>query len=82
VIEFPRDADGRFANGRPLVWIDDELTHEAHPWAAERMPPARLIDVDPAIGLTEEIVARIAAFLLDEPIAQPQRLSPNPRTVR
>ncbi len=74
VIEFPRNADGRFtklptiirfAAGQPLVWIDDELTHAAHAWAAGRMPPARLIDVDPAIGLTQEIVAMIAAFMLD-----------------
>ena len=74
VIEFPRNADGRFtklpiitrfAAGRPLVWIDDELTQAAHAWAAARTPPACLIDVDPAIGLTEEIVARIAAFMLD-----------------
>jgi hypothetical protein len=74
VIEFPRDADGRFAklptitrftSGRPLVWIDDELTPAAHSWAASRMPPARLIDVDPAIGLTEEIVALIATFMHD-----------------
>ena len=74
VIEFPRNPDGRFtklptitrfAAGRPLVWIDDELTPAAHAWAAGRTPPARLIDVDPAIGLTEEIVALIAAFMRD-----------------
>jgi Swiss Army Knife RNA repair-like protein len=74
VIEFPRNADGRFtklptiirfATGRPLIWIDDELTHAAHAWAAGRTPPARLIDVDPTIGLTEEIVMMIAAFKLD-----------------
>ena len=74
MIEFPRDADGRFiklptitrfAAGRRLVWIDDELTLVAHAWAAGRTPPARLIDVDPAIGLTEEIVTLIAAFMRD-----------------
>jgi len=74
VIEFPRDADGRFsklptitrfAAGRPVVWIDDQLTRAAHTWAADRTPVARLIDVDPAIGLTEAIVALIAAFRLD-----------------
>jgi hypothetical protein len=73
VIEFPREADGRFfklptiarfAAGRPLVWIDDELTDEAHAWAAARALPTRLVDADPAIGLTEELVALIAAFLL------------------
>jgi hypothetical protein len=74
VIEFPRNADGRFtklatitrfAAGRPLVWIDDELTPAAHDWAAGRWPLARLIDVDPAIGLSEEIVTLITTFRLD-----------------
>jgi hypothetical protein len=74
VIEFQRDEAGRFtklptimrfAAGRPLVWIDDELTDAARAWANGRTPPALLIDADPAIGLTEEIVAAIAAFLRD-----------------
>jgi hypothetical protein len=74
VIEFPRNTDGRFsklptitrfASGRRLIWTDDELTPAAHAWAAGRMPPARLIDVDPAIGLTKEIVAAIAALMLE-----------------
>ena len=30
----------------PLMWIDDELTQEAHAWAAARTPAARLIDAD------------------------------------
>ena len=71
VIEFPRNAAGRFtklhtvaryAADRPLVWIDDELTDAARAWAAGRATPARLIDADPAIGLTQEIVALAASF--------------------
>jgi hypothetical protein len=57
VIEFERDAAGRFsklltlarfAADRPLVWIDDELTEAARAWAT---------------GLAEELVAAIISFL-------------------
>jgi hypothetical protein len=74
VIEFPRDASGRFtklptlarfANNRPLVWVDDELTDAARAWAAGRSAPTLLLDADPAIGLTKEIVAAIASFVFD-----------------
>ena len=50
VMEFPRNADGRFtklptitrfAAGRPLVWIDDELSDAAHAWAVSRTAAAR-----------------------------------------
>ncbi len=71
VIEFPRDASGRFPKfptierlvaNQPLVWIDDELTPTIHAWALRRRIPTLLIDVDPAIGLTQDIVARIMGF--------------------
>jgi hypothetical protein len=71
VIEFPRDASGRFAKlptltqavgERPLAWVDDELTPAAHDWASRRQRPTLLLDADPAIGLTEEHVAALAAF--------------------
>jgi hypothetical protein len=71
VIEFPRDESGRFAKlptlmqavgDRPLAWVDDELIPPAHAWAARRHTPTLLLDADPAIGLTQEMVARIAAF--------------------
>jgi hypothetical protein len=74
VIEFERDAAGRFvklptlarfAADRPLVWIDDELTDAARAWAAGRTARALLVDADPSIGLTEELVAAIAAFAID-----------------
>jgi hypothetical protein len=62
-----------------VVWIDDELTHAAHAWAAGRTPPARLIDVDPAIGLTEEIVMMIATLMLDEQPNLQNLPTPNPQ---
>jgi hypothetical protein len=71
VIEFPRDASGRFAKlptlvqavgDQPLAWIDDELTQTARDWAARRLSPTLLLDADPTIGLTEEQVAALAAF--------------------
>lgn len=77
VIEFPRDEEGRFAkfptiarivDDRPLVWIDDELTPTAHAWARDRVARTLLLDTDPAIGLTQEIVAAATAFALDADI--------------
>jgi hypothetical protein len=71
VIEFERDAAGRFsklltlarfAADRPLVWIDDELTEAARAWAAGRAARTLLLDADPATGLTEELVAAIITF--------------------
>jgi hypothetical protein len=71
VIEFPRDAIGRFAKlptiqriagDQPLAWLDDELRSDAYAWAASRRAPTLLIDVDPAVGLTQEIVAMMVAF--------------------
>lgn len=71
VIEFPRDVTGRFLKfpiiervvaNQPFVWIDDELTPAIHAWADQRRTPTLLADVDPAIGLTQAIVARIMLF--------------------
>ena len=48
----------RYAEDRPLIWLDDQFPPEAHEWAAARRVPAMLIDVDPAEGLTREVVNR------------------------
>jgi len=55
----PRDklaAIIRYAGHRPLVWIDDQLTPEAHAWADQRRIPTLLIGTDPAEGLTRAAV--------------------------
>ena len=46
----------RFAGHRPLTWIDDTLTPEAHVWAAKRPVPTLLIAIDPAEGLTRPVI--------------------------
>ena len=55
----PRDklpAVARYAGGRPLAWVDDQLPAETRAWAAARRAPALLIEVDPADGLTRPVV--------------------------
>jgi hypothetical protein len=47
-----------FVADLPLVWIDDALEPEAHDWAARRPAPTLLIDADPAVGLTRQMVDR------------------------
>jgi HAD domain in Swiss Army Knife RNA repair proteins len=47
-----------YAGNRPLVWIDDQFTPEAHAWAAQRHIPTLLIGIDPAEGLTGAVVAQ------------------------
>ena len=55
----PRDklpAVARFAGRRPLTWIDDALSPEAHAWAARRRTPTVLIGIDPTEGLTRPVI--------------------------
>jgi hypothetical protein len=55
----PRDKVPRIdarAGNRPAAWIDDQHTPEGRSWAAGRGVPTLLIDSDPAIGLTEQLV--------------------------
>jgi hypothetical protein len=56
-----------YAEGRPLIWIDDELTAEAHAWAAARAAPALLIGIDPAEGLTRGVVDRALRWTGNQP---------------
>ena len=45
-----------YAGHRPLTWLDDQLSPEAHAWAARRPTPTLLIDISPAEGLTRAVV--------------------------
>ena len=49
-------AVAEFAGERPLAWLDDVVTSEMVAWAAARPAPTLLIPVDPAQGLTREVV--------------------------
>ena len=44
---------------RPLAWIDDAHDDGCRTWAAARAAPTLLVTTDPAVGLTEEEVARL-----------------------
>jgi hypothetical protein len=48
--KLPAVAD--FAGCRPLAWVDDALSPEAHQWGASRPVPTLLLSADPAEGLT------------------------------
>jgi hypothetical protein len=37
---------------RPAAWIDDAFDETCHLWAAQRPGPTRLVQTDPAVGLT------------------------------
>jgi hypothetical protein len=51
-------AVAKFAGGRPLAWVDDALSPEAHRWAASRPVPTLLLSADPAEGLTRPLIDR------------------------
>jgi hypothetical protein len=45
---------------RPCAWIDDEHRPDHHTWAASRGVPTLIVDIDPAEGLTSDVVAQLA----------------------
>jgi hypothetical protein len=45
---------------RPCAWIDDAHQPDHYAWAQERGAPTLLIDIDPAEGLTREVIAILA----------------------
>ena len=54
----------RWAAGRPFVWLDDEPTDADRRWVAAHHPaPALLHRVDPTVGLTDEDIATVRAWL-------------------
>jgi hypothetical protein len=53
-----------WANGRPFVWVDDEITDADRTRVAARHPaPALLHRVDPGAGLTDADFEAIARWL-------------------
>ena len=47
---------------RPIAWIDDVHDEREAAWAAAREGPTLLVTCDPAVGLTDEHVARLEAW--------------------
>ena len=48
-----------FVGDRAVAWLDDLFGDAARTWAAERSEPTLLVDVDPAVGLTEPSIAEL-----------------------
>ena len=48
-----------FVGDRACAWVEDLMTPEAYEWSAGRAAPTMLIDTDPAIGLTRDMVDRL-----------------------
>jgi hypothetical protein len=44
---------------RPLAWIDDAHDAACLSWAEARSGPTLLVTTEPAVGMTEEHVARL-----------------------
>ena len=70
VIEFPLSGNDLFfrklpavaeaVGDRPCAWIDDEHQTDHYTWAEQRAAPTLLIDIDPAVGLTRDVIATLA----------------------
>jgi hypothetical protein len=45
--------------GRPVAWVDDALDARCRAWAEDRPGPTRLIETDPAVGLTPDHAAEL-----------------------
>ena len=52
---------------RPCAWIDDEHQPDHYVWARGRGVPTLLIDIDPARGLTPDVVKALADWAADLP---------------
>ena len=54
------------ASGRPLVWIDDDMTDQHLAWAGRRHAegtPTLFIRPDPARGFTEDQYSAVLSFV-------------------
>jgi hypothetical protein len=51
-----------FVGDRVVAWLDDAFGDLARSWARERAAPTLLVDVDPATGLTLDVVNVLASW--------------------
>ncbi len=62
-----------WAEDRPVVWVDDDLTPAEHAWAARRNArglPTLFIQPDPAVGMTRAHVEQILDFIAEHHYAE------------
>jgi hypothetical protein len=72
VIEFPLSGRDLYfrklpavieaVGSRPCAWIDDEHRPDHYTWAERRGVPTLIVDIDPALGLTSDVAARLAEW--------------------
>ena len=56
------DALDRYADDRPLAWIDDSLEDSCYEWAERRQAPTLLVPSDPERGLEQDHVETLLAW--------------------
>ena len=59
------DEIDRYAAGRPLAWIDDNLDETCYAWAAARSEPTLLVPTESHLGLEEGHVEALSAWVRD-----------------
>src|SRR5205085_1038312 len=58
-----------YAGDRPLAWIDDFIDDECRAWAERRSAPTLLIESRSAVGITEEHVEELLAWVEEVTVA-------------
>jgi hypothetical protein len=59
------EALDRYAQERPLAWIDDSLDESCHAWARDRAAPTLLCPTDSDVGLTDAHTEALLAWVRD-----------------
>ena len=54
--------DAAVPGAQPLAWVDDAHGEAAPAWASARPGPTLLVATDPAVGLTDQHVARLEVW--------------------
>jgi len=57
------DAIDDYASDRPAAWIDDNLDDACRFWALEREAPTLLVQTESAVGITDEHVETLLAWV-------------------
>jgi hypothetical protein len=52
----------RYAQERPVAWIDDSFNEACRFWATQREAPTLLVHTDPAVGITDDHVEQLEAW--------------------
>lgn len=55
-----------FTGDRAAAWLDDLLGPEAREWAASRVAPTLLVEVDPSVGLTRSHVDELRRWAISQ----------------